>query len=46
MYSVWVGYRYWKNKFGINNTTLVATPAVGLPFATENTWLAGSTWAW
>jgi nucleoside-specific outer membrane channel protein Tsx len=46
MYSVWVGYRYWKNKFGINNTNVVAVPLVGLPFATENTWLVGSTWAW
>ena len=46
MYSVWVGYRYWKNKFGINNTTIVAAPSVGLPFATESTLLVGSTWAW
>ena len=46
MYSVWVGYRYWKNKFGINNTNVVAVPSVGLPFATESTWLVGSTWAW
>jgi hypothetical protein len=46
MYSVWVGYRYWKNKFGINNTNVVAFPLVGLPFANESTWLVGSTWAW
>ena len=37
MFSVWTGYRLWKNKFGID-------PAV-LPFTLESTWLVGSTWA-
>jgi nucleoside-specific outer membrane channel protein Tsx len=46
MYSVWVGYRYWKNKFGINDVPVPGFPAIGLPFATESTWLVGSTWAW
>jgi len=46
MWSMWVGYRYWHNKFGINDTNIVRVPAVGLMFATERTWLVGSTWAW
>jgi nucleoside-specific outer membrane channel protein Tsx len=46
MWSVWVGFRYWHNKFGLNDTLVVASPSVGLPFATESTWLLGSTWAW
>jgi len=45
MWSVWVGYRYWHNKFGINNTNVVTVPASGLPYATESTWLTGTTWA-
>jgi nucleoside-specific outer membrane channel protein Tsx len=46
MWSMWVGWRYWHNKFGLNDTNIVAAPAVGLMFATERTWLVGSTWAW
>lgn len=42
MWSVWAGYRYWHNKFGIRDTTVAGQ---GLTFATESTWLAGSTWA-
>ena len=29
MWSVWVGWRYWHNKFGINDTNIVRAPAVG-----------------
>jgi hypothetical protein len=35
MVSVWGGYRYWYNKFGINHNDL--------PFSIESTWLAGVT---
>ena len=35
--NVWAGYRWWKNKFGLD-------PAV-LPFTLESTWLAGMTMA-
>jgi len=45
MWSMWGGYRWWHNKFGINDTNIIATPAVGLRYATESTWLVGSTWA-
>lgn len=38
-FSVWVSYRYWKNKFGLDP---VATGFVG---TTESTWLTGATWA-
>jgi hypothetical protein len=36
--SVWGGYRWWKNKFGLDPDT------TGLCCTTENTWLAGVTW--
>lgn len=39
MFSVWGGYRYWHNKFGLNPVTS------GLQYTSESTWLAGSTWA-
>ena len=45
MWSVWVGYRYWHNKFGINDTEIGTVPLSGLNYATESTWLVGSTWA-
>jgi hypothetical protein len=35
MVSVWGGYRYWYNKFGINHNDL--------PFSIESTWLTGVT---
>jgi nucleoside-specific outer membrane channel protein Tsx len=35
-YSVFVGYRYWHNKFGIDPSTL-------LTWTTESTWLTGAT---
>jgi len=34
--DLWVGYRYWFNKFGVNHNVV--------PFANESTWLAGITW--
>ena len=46
MYSVWVGYRYWKNKFGINNTNVVASPWWACPSPTKAPGLLVSTWAW
>jgi nucleoside-specific outer membrane channel protein Tsx len=47
MWSIWVGYRYWKNKFGLNDAPLglAGTGGLGLTFTTESTWLLGSTWA-
>jgi hypothetical protein len=48
MWSVWVGYRYWHNKFGLNSiegTQTLIVPLIGLPYATESTWLTGTTWA-
>jgi nucleoside-specific outer membrane channel protein Tsx len=36
-YSVFVGYRYWKNKFGIDPV------ADGIPWSVESTWLTGMT---
>lgn len=36
MFSVFGGYRYWKNKFGIADSTLI-------PFTTESTWITGAT---
>lgn len=48
MWSVWVGYRYWHNKFGLNaieGSAITITPSIGLPYATESTWLTGTTWA-
>jgi hypothetical protein len=39
MFSVWVQYRWWKNKFGLNPVT------TGLVGTTENTWVTGATWA-
>jgi nucleoside-specific outer membrane channel protein Tsx len=44
MWSVWVGYRYWHNKFGINDVPVAN--GTGLPFTTERTWLTGTTFAW
>jgi hypothetical protein len=35
MVSVWGGYRYWYNKFGIDHNVL--------PYSIESTWLAGVT---
>lgn len=40
MFSVWGGYRWWKNKFGINPEQ----PGFSFPFTVESTWLAGATW--
>jgi hypothetical protein len=40
MWSVWAGYRWWHNKFGLNGEA-----PVFFPFTTESTWLLGSTWA-
>ena len=50
-YSVWVGYRWWKNKFGIQpnqpNGDAVDDPnepkTQVFPFTTESTWLVGTT---
>jgi hypothetical protein len=36
MVSTFVGYRYWKNKFGIADSALI-------PFTTESTWITGAT---
>ncbi len=46
MFSMWVGYRLWKNKFGLQDAPLGSPPLLGLQFTTESTWLVGSTWAW
>jgi hypothetical protein len=37
MFSVFGGYRYWKNKFGIDPV------ASGLQFTVESTWITGAT---
>ncbi|HEY4297619.1 MAG TPA: hypothetical protein VGM85_14185 [Paraburkholderia sp.] len=39
MYSVWGGYRYWVNKFGINPSQ----PFGNFTATTESTWLTGAT---
>ena len=39
MYSVWVGYRYWLNKFGIDPNQ----PFGAFGFTKESTWLLGAT---
>jgi len=39
MYSIWGGYRYWKNKFGINPSQ----PFGNFTATTESTWLLGAT---
>jgi hypothetical protein len=40
--DVFVGYRWWKNKFGLDpNFTGPGVPS----FTLESTWIAGSTWA-
>ncbi|MEI9806167.1 MAG: hypothetical protein WDN48_19600 [Pseudolabrys sp.] len=36
MFSVFGGYRFWKNKFGIADSS-------GIPFTTESTWITGAT---
>jgi hypothetical protein len=42
MVDVFVGYRWWKNKFGLDPNFL----GPGVPtFTLESTWIAGSTWA-
>jgi nucleoside-specific outer membrane channel protein Tsx len=46
MWSMWVGWRYWHNKFGLNDVAVGVPTTIGLSFATERTWLVGSTWAW
>jgi hypothetical protein len=33
--SLWAGYRYWYNKFGLNNNLT--------PYSIESTWLTGVT---
>ena len=46
MYSVWVGYRYWVNKFGIQSqqTPVAAANSSGNFTGTvESTWLVGAT---
>ena len=44
MYSVYVGYRYWYNKFGIDHSLPVAiNPAA--PFSIESTWIIGTSFA-
>jgi len=45
MFAVWVGYRWWKNKFGLEDAPVGAPTTQGLQFTTESTWLVGSTWA-
>lgn len=40
-FSVWGGYRRWKNKFGISPDQ----PVGPFQFTLESTWLAGATWA-
>jgi hypothetical protein len=50
-FSVWVGYRWWKNKFGISSAQPHSDagrdpdePAVKtFPFTLESTWLMGRT---
>jgi hypothetical protein len=45
MYSVWAGFRYWKNKFGIlaQQTPVAAANSTGiLTGITESTWLVGA----
>ncbi len=39
MFSVWVAYRWWKNKFGLDPVT------TGFVGTTENTWMLGTTFA-
>jgi hypothetical protein len=39
MYSAWVGYRYWYNKFGIDHTQIPVPAAL---FSIESTWLVGT----
>ena len=41
MFSVWTGFRYWVNKFGIDPTQ----PFGNFGFTKESTWLVGSTLA-
>ena len=46
MYSVWAGYRYWVNKFGIDSqqTPVAAANSTGNVTGTvESTWLLGAT---
>lgn len=48
MYSVWAGYRYWVNKFGIKSqqTPAAAGNSTGnFTATTESTWLVGATMA-
>lgn len=40
MYSVWAGYRYWINKFGIDPSQRFGN----FTATTESTWIAGATW--
>jgi hypothetical protein len=40
-FIVWGGYRWWKNKFGIDPNQ----PAGPFPFTLESTWLMGTTLA-
>ena len=44
MWSVWGGFRFWHNKFGIDPNPFPA-PGPQLKFTVENTWLTGTTWA-
>ena len=50
-FSVWAGYRWWKNKFGISsaqpNSDALRDPneatITNFPFTVESTWLVGTT---
>ena len=44
MWSIWAGYRFWHNKFGIDPNPF-PQPGPKLLFTVESTWLTGTTWA-